>query len=272
MIKSKTKSFIFICAAFIFMLFFSCESVGAEFYEVSRNGIVEESVSVKRSDDEVRFSMNYQNGIGDVKVYICDSQDNCNIGSALTYFEDSALRITGDTGGRINTAQNATSSELVYSVPTSGDHLSTYRDRYDNSTGKLNNIYYLKVEAKFCITRNAEKTACTMWDNQPYVWGKKIDLDNGGLTGDSQINQTLAQMLNIVNTIVIPILWVLMAALLIIRGIMLGMDIVKSSDEPDVRKKKISGLVWLFIGVGVGYAITITANIVMGMFGYGGIF
>ena len=50
------------------------------------------------------------------------------------------------------------------------------------------------------------------------------------------------------------------------------MDIVKASDDPELRRRKISGLVWLFIGIFVGYVITITASIVMGYFGYGGLF
>ena len=53
---------------------------------------------------------------------------------------------------------------------------------------------------------------------------------------------------------------------------MLAIDIVKASDEADVRQKKISGLVWLIIGVFAGYAITIAAHAVMNMLGYGGIF
>ena len=53
---------------------------------------------------------------------------------------------------------------------------------------------------------------------------------------------------------------------------MLGIDIVKSVDEPEVRKKKVSGLIWLFIGIFAAYTITIIASVVMSMFGYGGIF
>ena len=79
-------------------------------------------------------------------------------------------------------------------------------------------------------------------------------------------------MLNIVNNIVIPILWVILGILLIVRGVMLGIDIVKSADEPEVRKKKVSGLIWLFIGIFVAYVITIVASVVMSMLGYGGIF
>jgi hypothetical protein len=53
---------------------------------------------------------------------------------------------------------------------------------------------------------------------------------------------------------------------------MLSIDIVKASDEAEVRQSKIKGLTWLIIGVLAGYAITIGASWVMTLLGYGGIF
>ena len=276
MVKTKSKSFLFLFVAFVFMLFLSCVSkVNAEFYDQSKNKIVEDSIHLDRSKGIIKFNVEYQNGIKDLKVYICEDSNNCSDGHNKTKYVASDL-----TTPRINPANKATVYEFVVNndTPDHGEALTEYTDEH-GPDGKPNNIYYMKVVATFCVARGASEAnptqqECKTWDTSPgfYTWGKEVDLDNGGITGDSKINATLARILNIVNTIVIPILWAVLAVILVVRGIMLGMDIVKSADEAEVRKKKIQGLIWLFIGVGVGYAVTIIANIVIGMFGFGGIF
>lgn len=274
MVKTKKCSFVFVFIACVFMLFFSCNKVNAEFYDQSKNKVVADSLYVSRTNNVIKFNIEYQNGVQNVKVYICADTNNCGEAESLTKYVDPNTEVA-----RVNQGDGVITYEYNVNddTPASGKKLSEYTDKYDSLGNRANN-YVIKVAATFCIARGASETdpsklECKSWDDSPtYTWYSEIDLDNEGITGDSKINATLARILNIVNTIVIPILWAILAALLIVRGIMLGMDIVKSADEPEVRKKKVQGLVWLFIGVGAGYVVTIIANVVIGMFGFGGLF
>ena len=122
--------------------------------------------------------------------------------------------------------------------------------------------------------RNAEKTDCASidnWTDYEQLYSEIIEID-GAFTGNSDVNNIIARVLTVVNDYVIPILWVVMGILLIVRGVILAIGIVKASDEAEVRASKIKGLVWLAVGVLAGYAITIGASWVMSVFGYGGLF
>ena len=79
---------------------------------------------------------------------------------------------------------------------------------------------------------------------------------------DEEINKTLIEVTEIVNTIVIPIIYGLITIVLIIKGALIGTAIVKSADDPQVRQEKIGSLKWLVIGVVVAYS----ANTVVGVF------
>ena len=49
---------------------------------------------------------------------------------------------------------------------------------------------------------------------------------------------------------------------LVVKGAILGMQIVKAADEPQVRQEKIGSLKWLVIVVAIAYGVTGIANIV----------
>ena len=53
---------------------------------------------------------------------------------------------------------------------------------------------------------------------------------------------------------------------LVVKGALLGVQIVKAADEPQVRQEKIGSLKWLIIGVAIAYAVTAVANIVLNTF------
>ena len=121
--------------------------------------------------------------------------------------------------------------------------------------------------------RSIDNTDCTRYNSEygTEILNEKFIL-KGGITNYGEINSTIGQILIIINNIVIPVLWLALGILLIARGILLGIGIIKSSDEPEVRQKKVHGLIWLGIGIGVAYIITIGASAIMSMLGYGGYF
>ena len=260
-------SFIF-AISFLMMFLLSPKNVNAVFYERSENKLLTFSTKRQGSDSGVDVSIQYQNAIQGVEVYICTKDQNtassCATSTALSHyvspnFDTWIINKNGDRAIYNMHFDNVTDG--------GGIHITQYNDTDDNQ-------YRVLVKAVFCVALNDTGNDCAdnMVDEEYQdIYFEIFTLDKS-FTGSGTVNSTIARVLEIVNNIVIPVLWVLMGVLLLVRGIMLGIDIVKNSDDPEIRKKKITGLVWLFIGVGIGYIITIAASAIMTTFGYGGLF
>lgn len=63
--------------------------------------------------------------------------------------------------------------------------------------------------------------------------------------------------------LILNIIYIVLGLFLIIKGAILGMQIVKAADEPQVRQEKIGSLKWLVIGVAIAYGVAGIANIVI---------
>ncbi len=81
---------------------------------------------------------------------------------------------------------------------------------------------------------------------------------------DEQINQVMDKVRELSRTIC-NIIYVVLAAFLVVKGAIIGMQIVKAADEPQVRQEKIGSLKWLVIGVAIAYGVAGLADIVIGV-------
>lgn len=246
-------------------------------YEASANKILTGKnqlvVDPTASDNSLVVTIQYQYGVRDIQVYICDDNTDssaCGEGTGASYisaFKDLVNFQDPSAGMKIrdiNRGDGTLTVVFTPAAPTAGTPIREY----------ANGSYRLRVLASFCNMRNAEKTDCASidnWTDYEQLYSEIIEID-GAFTGNSDVNNIIARVLTVVNDYVIPILWVIMGILLIVRGVILAIGIVKASDEAEVRASKIKGLVWLAVGVLAGYAITIGASWVMSVFGYGGLF
>ncbi len=80
---------------------------------------------------------------------------------------------------------------------------------------------------------------------------------------NSDLSAAFAKVKEIVGVIT-TVIYVALGAFLVVKGAILGMQIVKSADEPQVRQEKIGSLKWLVIGVAIAYAVTFAADLVTG--------
>lgn len=94
-----------------------------------------------------------------------------------------------------------------------------------------------------------------------YINGKGI-----GSVGNEHLDGALGKIQVVVNKAILPIIYIVTSLFLIIKGTVLGFQIVKSADEPNVRREKIHGLKWLIIGVAITYAATSVVGLVTGFF------
>ena len=83
---------------------------------------------------------------------------------------------------------------------------------------------------------------------------------------DSRISKLMEKIKNVVNTIILPIIYAVTGFILVIKGAILGVQIVKSADDPSVRREKIGALKWLIIGVAITYAAASLVGVVSGFF------
>lgn len=85
-------------------------------------------------------------------------------------------------------------------------------------------------------------------------------------TSDSGINEALKKVSDIVNGVLMPVIYAVLALFLIVKGALLGVQIVKAADEPQVRQEKIGSLKWLVIGCAIAFAVTFVADILIKYF------
>jgi len=90
-------------------------------------------------------------------------------------------------------------------------------------------------------------------------------LDVNDTLTNSQAHAVMEKVEEIVGTIC-TIIYIVLGLFLVVKGALIGMQIVKAADEPQVRQEKIGSLKWLVIGVAIAYAVTFAADLLTGYF------
>ena len=89
--------------------------------------------------------------------------------------------------------------------------------------------------------------------------GGSADLSAAGLG-------SIMSKVNDIADIILTIIYIVLGLFLVIKGALLGMQIVKAADEPQVRQEKIGSLKWLVIGVAIAYGVAFVADILLAYF------
>lgn len=84
--------------------------------------------------------------------------------------------------------------------------------------------------------------------------------------GDEGLNEILNKILGIVNDTLMPIIWIGLGLFLTIKGAMIGTQIVKAADEPQVRQEKIGSLKYLIIGIFIAFIVSFAATALVNYF------
>ena len=98
-----------------------------------------------------------------------------------------------------------------------------------------------------------------MWRLISLLEGGKIPAN----TENDDINNLLKFLDETVDTYILPIIYAVLALFLVVKGALLGVQIVKAADEPQVRQEKIGSLKWLIIGVAIAYGVAAAADIAL---------
>ena len=97
-----------------------------------------------------------------------------------------------------------------------------------------------------------------------YIGGRGAG-DTGNIS-DSRIRGLMDTIITIVNKVVLPVIYAVTSLYLVVKGTLLGVQIVKSADDFVTRREKIGALKWLVVGVAVTYAATTLVGVISGFF------
>ena len=197
--------------------------------------------------DNGQIDIKYRYGLRQATVYYCEKGNNCD-NNRWSYRE-------------------IVESDLYSSYKNEGDDLETY----SYSLGLESNKEY-KVKVKAYVGNGTNYTGLESIGGSAALTSFQVETDgyiNGSNTEgvkNKKIAGWLTKLQEIANTIVIPLIYVATGLLLVIKGALLGTQIVKSSDQPEVRSEKIHALKWLVIGVGITYAANTMVGLLTGFF------
>lgn len=193
--------------------------------------------------DDGKIEIEYKYGLKKVDISYCNKETNCS--ELANYYY---LNVLDSTEEEPHKNSNLDGLELFdYKIKLSKP--GEYFVKVDVYFGT--NINYDGISSMHISSRQSVDTGNTY-----------IRVSSSNNVDDERINKTLDQIIEVVNTIVIPVIYGLISIVLVIKGALIGTAIVKSADDPQVRQEKIKSLKWLVIGVAIAYA----SNSVIGVF------
>lgn len=198
----------------------------------------------------------------------------------IEIYDNSEIKISYKYGLRL--------AELQYCVEGNDCMMNIYKyekiaeanssESYKNETGELKSFRYKPIleedtKYKFRVTAYFGSTSSytgtenvntafmlvslTVDTKEEYVMGSKSpNIEN------EQLDTMMSNLKEIVNNTVLPVIYIILFIFLIVKGALLGTQIVKNADNPDIRSEKIGALKWLLIGVAIG----LSANTLIGVF------
>ena len=284
--KNFLKYFSLVLFCSFFMLLLVSKPASAN-YDPEKNVV---NISVNKN--EVKITVRYQRGIDrGQSVYTWCERDNenaseCNSNlNALELGEVNYIDIGGDnkeyfSQGDANYADNNITT-VTFTVTKDKDPFLKYinTDMNSSSYKVAEKHYSIVVTHVFCAVRNEGYNSCQFSDETNVTTVLKVkgnDLIDGRTTGgtgdstddidDEGLKSMMDRIYDIVHRTVMPIIWSVLGLFLVIKGALLGVQIVKSADEPQIRQEKVGSLKWLVIGVAIAYASSFLVDIVVGFF------
>lgn len=278
----KCFSIVIFSALFAFLL---CGEKTSALYDSDKN-----KINISVSSESVKVVVEYQRGFDPslTNYYWCQVP----AGSADVFKQPgdclSLYKITGyyvSNSDTPNPKFYSTSSadvadknttRIVFTISSEKDRI--LKDLSTLANNGTSTKYTVFAEARFCAVRTFSgdtPNGCESYDAQVKYARKEIDLLN--LTSDHEydftkdiedegISNLMEKISKIVKGTVMPIIWAVLGLFLIVKGALLGAQIVKSADEPQIRQEKIGALKWLVIGVAIAYASTGVVTVIMNFF------
>ena len=243
----KKNICLLIIALFLGMIFCNNTVVSASEvygYASMDNGV--ETINSIEIYDSGKVTLKYKYGLRKAVLYYCLKGEECDSGNYLT--------------------KNIMESSADNSYKNTNGELATFNYTINLDKGKE---YGIVVQAYFSASSYYNGTEnVNSWPIRTLVADtedKYIKITSGSAK-NARMNELMEDIKEIVNTLVIPIIYIVTSLVFIVKGAILGVQIVKSADNPDLRREKIGALKWLVIGVAITYSATSLVGVVSGFF------
>lgn len=193
--------------------------------------------------DDYVVRVSYKYSASDVKIKICPSSTCSNLNTQIytseeTYFDD------------------------VHTDFYIADHFDL-----DNGTD-----YKISVSASFkpypaAITDSASGFIETEFE---YIKENASSEEDNSSDKNKYADEALTRTQKIIwvfKVIIIPLIYAVLIVVLIVKGVLLGIDISKYADEPDVRKEKIRAFTYFGVAIFLVAILNTVGGFVTGLFG-----
>ena len=198
--------------------------------------------------DNGEIIVKYKYGLRRVDLLYCQKGENCD--------------------NNMYGSQNIMESSVDNTYKNEENELAVYKYKV-----KLNGEEYrLKVEAYFGTNSGYSGTenvngSYTISSLQSVDTGENyIKINSDEDLNNDELNGLMSKLKEIANTIILPIIYVLATLVLVVKGALLGVDIVRSADDPSIRAEKVRALKWLVIGVAITYTGSSLIGVITGFF------
>ena len=280
--KKSIKYLSLILFCFLFMVFLSNSNVSARYDRDSNK------VHIAVNKNEVKITVKFQRGMDTAySEYKWCEKTNAN----TVVDPKNPCKVVGETKNYVTIGGDASLSYIAQGDAEYVDNnLTTYTFKIPKAQDELlknqlipETYYAIIVVQNFCAYRlegsSGQYEDCGYYDTEniytvldvssnDLINGKEVG-GNGSATDDiddDNIKGLMEKINDIVHGTVMPIIWVVLGLFLVVKGALLGVQIVKAADEPQVRQEKIGSLKWLVIGVGIAYASSFVVDLVIGFF------
>lgn len=198
--------------------------------------------SIEIYDDYV-IRIAYKYSASDVEIKICPA-DMCSNLSTQTYLSDETY-FDGTHTDFYMADHFELENGVEYKVSVSASFKPYPAAIYDTSSGFMETDFeYIEENASFEENKNTDENKYAdeaLTRTQKIIWVFKV--------------------------IIIPLIYAALVVVLIVKGILLGIDISKYADEPDVRKEKIRAFTYFGLAIFLVAILNTVGGFVTGLFG-----
>ena len=178
------------------------------------------------------IEFNFEHALNGYKIWVCE-EDDC---------DDKTPTIA--------------SSQIFYGP----DNISKKLTEYMSVEEGEEKVYIIKAQGTF---RNSKTSYTANIVKLEYkVELKKVD---GKIFYDAFVEESQSA-LKVIKKWVIPGLYILFALTIIVKGILLGIDIVHLADQPDLRREKIRAFIYFFVAMIAVTIVTTSVGYITGLF------
>jgi len=275
-VRKFIKYFSIMLFSFFLMALFVSNPVEAN-YDRNKN-----KVSVSVSLEEVKISVKYQRGFRLDSTYKwCEVNSAGTITSNCTSSKKFSDNYGWELDQRVASEADNNPQTKTYTISKDNDYVLS------NISSNADKKYKIVVNVTYCAVRQGDVgsyTGCDYSENVEKTFGINgkanggaIEVGNlttyGTVIGDSLeeiedegLRNVVAKVSKIVNGTIMPIIWVLIGLFAGVKGAIVGVQIVKAADEPQVRQEKIGSLKWLVIGIAIAAGVAGVVQVLTGYF------